>query len=219
VQIEIADTGTGIPPEILDRIFDPFFTTKEISRGTGLGLATVLGIVETHAGFITVESTVGQGSSFQLHLPARPSVTDAAEPAAVARPHGNGELILIVDDEPHLRDVLRRMLLQHNYGAIEAEDGDEALKLVRERADVRLIITDLDMPKRDGVSLVQEIKALNPGIPVIVSTGMIDAKQLAVRTAKLAQFGVSEIMTKPYTVDEVLQRVQRRLIGAGADGS
>ena len=134
IVITVADTGVGIPSQILERIFEPFFTTKELGKGTGLGLSTVLGIIKSHSGFINVSSQVGKGSEFKVFLPAQ-EVTETVEDREQGLPCGEGELILVVDDEDSIRDITKTSLEHYNYKAITANDGIEAIALYAEYRD------------------------------------------------------------------------------------
>jgi PAS domain S-box-containing protein len=216
VMLRVSDTGTGIAPDIVDKIFDPFFTTKETGNGTGLGLSTVMGIVKSHGGFVTLHSTVGQGSEFLVHLPALPRDTAALdEPNGAAAPKGNGELILLVDDEENIRGVLRETLVRHNYRVETARDGAEASAVfARNATDVKLVITDLDMPFLDGVNLVRVLRRLNPTVKVIVSSGLGESKAAQERIAELKELGVKSILAKPYTAEKILTAVHRLLTSA-----
>ena len=148
----------------MDRIFDPFFTTKEIGKGTGLGLATVLGIVRGHGGFVRVDSRVGQGTTFELYLPASPEAKAADAPDHEALPpRGQGELILVVDDEAAVREVMQRTLEKHGYRVLTAAEGAEALALfAQHRAEIKAVITDMMMPGMDGPTLVRALAAIGP---------------------------------------------------------
>jgi hypothetical protein len=199
--IRVKDTGTGIPPEILDRIFDPFFTTKDPGKGTGLGLSTVLGIVKGHGGFLNVSSHPGRGSTFAIYLP---SEAGGKEQAAVsgsgtlAAPafQGSGETVLYVDDESALRDVARAVLKKLNFTPLTATDGSDALVQATEHRDaLRAVITDLHMPHMDGLSLVRALRRMLPHLPVIVVSGRLEDHV----TAELKRSGVTAILGKPFT--------------------
>jgi two-component system cell cycle sensor histidine kinase/response regulator CckA len=173
VMIEIADTGTGIAPEILGKIWDPFFTTKGPGKGTGLGLATVRAIVSENGGTINLRSKVGEGSSFEIMLPAEPTMLgEAVSGTGADAPDGNGELILVVDDDAPVREVTCATLTQHGYRVIAAADGTEAVALAAPRnLEIRALITDIDLPNLDGTALTKVVAALNPSIRVILMSG------------------------------------------------
>ncbi len=198
VVIAVNDTGSGIAPEIRHRIFDPFFTTKEIGKGTGLGLPTVLGIVQSHGGFIVVDSVPGQGASFKVHLPATP--VEAAATAGDASPTpplatGAGETILVVDDEAAIRDSTRALLEANNYQVLTAAHGEEALNLfVRHRARVALVLTDLMMPVMNGPILIRTLRQLSPGVPLVATTGLGESAD----QRELRELGVEHVVLKPF---------------------
>ena len=176
VRIEVADTGTGMSQEIQSKIFDPFFTTKPVGQGTGLGLATVYGIVKQSGGFITVDSEVGKGTTFNIYLPRRHLDAVEAAPAeaapAVARDVTGQDTILLVEDEEAVRSFAARALRMRGYQVLEAGGGEEALEIVREGASkIDLIITDVVMPNMDGPTMVRAVKAMNPALPVIFMSG------------------------------------------------
>jgi PAS domain S-box-containing protein len=215
VVVRVADTGTGIAPEIRDRIFEPFFTTKEIGKGTGLGLSTVLGIVKSHGGFLRVASELSQGSTFEIYLPV---VAEAAQPSGSERPDaapmGNQELILVVDDEENIRTITRETLLRHNYRVVSAADGAEAsVVFARQAGEIRLVIADIDMPVMDGVNLVRVVQKIRPAMKFIVSSGLSAGKGVHGRLAELNSLGVKTILMKPYTADRILAAVHSELAG------
>ena len=202
VLITVADTGAGIPLEIIDRIFDPFFTTKEAGSGTGLGLSTVIGIVKSHGGFISVSSQLGTGSEFKVYVPAVESVSRV--PALKAEPEtqrGHGELILVVDDEAAIREITRSTLEAAGYRVLTASDGTEAVVLfVQHQNDVKAIITDLVMPYMDGPATIRALRKLNPVARIIVSTGVGERNKNDV----VLDASVNAILSKPYTADTLL---------------
>jgi len=210
VLIQVSDTGSGIPPAILEKIFDPFFTTKEQGKGTGLGLSTVLGIVRSHGGFVDVQTELGHGSTFKVYLPAKPGA--AAPPPDTERrapPRGSGECILVVDDEVNLRSVTERMLTQHGYQVLLAANGKEALEVLeRHRSEVKAVVTDIMMPVMDGVALVSAIKHSNPQMPVIACTGW---SQEGIQ-AELKGLGVECFLEKPYPSQALLTTLHQHLI-------
>ena len=176
VRIEVADTGTGISNEHIGKIFDPFFTTKPVGQGTGLGLATVYGIVKQSGGFITVDSEVGKGTSFKIYLPrhrvdaSAPAVE--AEKAPIARDVTGQDTILLVEDEEAVRSFAARALRMRGYNVLEASGGEEALEIVKSGAqDIHLLVTDVVMPNMDGPTLVRHVKELKPDLAVIFMSG------------------------------------------------
>ena len=198
--LQVSDTGHGIPPEIIVRIFDPFFTTKELGQGTGLGLSTVLGIVKSHGGFVGVRSEAGQGTTFEVYLPA------ASAPAAL--PRGQGELILVVDDEAGIRDVTRRILVKHGYTVVTASQGAEALTQYAQHRDaIRLVLSDLMMPVMDGLAMIRRLKKINPQVRIISSTGWGEENKIAA----LRELGLTQFLTKPFTIEQLLNALHELL--------
>jgi two-component system, cell cycle sensor histidine kinase and response regulator CckA len=207
VVVTVTDTGTGILVEHLDRIFDPFFTTKEVGKGTGLGLSTVLGILRSHGGFITVSSDVGQGAAFKVFLPAVEA--QAAKPNTTVKPlGGQGELILVVDDEVLIQHVAQTSLEEYNYRVLVASDGAEAIARYTEyQSQIHLVLMDLMMPGMDGITAIRELQHLNPQINVVVMSGMASPSQLA----EIAEMGIQSFLPKPYTAQELLSTIRRTL--------
>ena len=209
VRVKVTDTGTGIPPEHLDRIFDPFFTTKEIGKGTGLGLPTVLGIVRGHGGCLRVKSEMGQGTTFELYLPASPEAKAATPPPReTLPPRAGGELILVVDDEPSVCALVQRALEEHDYKVITAAEGAEAMNLfARHKAEVRAVLTDMMMPGMDGPSLVRALRQQEPQLPILGMTGMGEKADVK----GLAALDLVTLLTKPFKVAVVLGALQQAL--------
>jgi PAS domain S-box-containing protein len=217
VLIRVEDTGVGVAPEIMDRIFDPFFTTKEVGKGTGLGLATVLGIVKGHGGFVRLQSESGRGTTFEIFLPASDAIEQS--PAGGARaeaPRGHEELILIVDDEENIRAVLRDTLVRHNYKVVSASNGVEATALFAANPGIKLVLTDLDMPLMDGVSLGRVLRRLNGAVKIVVSTGLTGRSGVDKRQQELNALEINAVLTKPYTAEKLLQVVHDTLDGEPA---
>jgi two-component system, cell cycle sensor histidine kinase and response regulator CckA len=205
VVVEVADTGTGIPAEIRERIFDPFFTTKEVGKGTGLGLSTTQTIVNSHNGFISVQSEVGKGTKFRVYLPSDGSRADATEGAEPAKlPRGAGELVLVVDDEEAIRRILRTTLERNGYEVMLASHGAEAVGLYAQHRDkIALVLTDMAMPVMDGAATVLAIKAINANAHIVGSSGFTaDSEQ-----ARLAGAGIKHFVPKPYTAEALLNTV------------
>jgi PAS domain S-box-containing protein len=202
VLVAVADTGTGIPAEIIDRIFDPFFTTKEQERGTGLGLSTVLTIVRSHGGFINVYSEEGKSTEFKVYLRADESHAGVeAEEAGPELPMGHGELVLVVDDEAAVREITRSTLEAYGYRVMTAGDGTEAVALCAQHKDeIKVMLTDVMMPFMDGPATIRAVQKLNPRIKVIVSSGL----KANGKTVEAARLGVKVFLSKPYTGDKLL---------------
>ena len=174
VCLSVIDTGCGIPPENLRRIFEPFFTTKEVGKGTGLGLATVYGIVKQHQGWIEVESQLGKGTTFKVFLPRSAEAAEAGEeqPAEKAV-RGGTETILVVEDEAPVRELVCNLLAGHGYQILQAESGVKALQVWRESKDrIDLLLTDLVMPDQmNGRELAEKLWAERPRLKVIFTSG------------------------------------------------
>jgi two-component system, cell cycle sensor histidine kinase and response regulator CckA len=208
VALRVADTGSGMSAATMDKIFDPFFTTKEVGKGTGLGLATVIGIVKSHGGFLTVQSEIGRGTTFSVFIPASrdSEVAKKEDEAAVA--DGKGELILVVDDEAPIREALVGTLAAHGYRAYTAEDGTDALALYFQRkGEIAVVLTDLAMGQMDGIALVRALRKIDPAVRVIVSSGHFQKENMAV----LNGLGVKVFLEKPYTADKLLRALRKVL--------
>jgi PAS domain S-box-containing protein len=211
VFLQIADTGTGMPPGVIEKIFDPFFTTKEIGKGTGLGLSTSLAIVKSHGGFIRVYSEPGKGTTFKAYFPAqtKPSAQTAGEVAAEL-PRGNGELILVVDDEASVRVITRQTLEAFGYRVVLASDGAEAVAIfARQGAEIAVVLTDMMMPVMDGPATIQVLLRLNPELPIIAASGL----SADGRVTQAASLGVKHFLSKPSSADALLQ-VLRQILSA-----
>jgi hypothetical protein len=207
VVITVTDTGVGIPQESLDRIFDPFFTTKPVGQGTGLGLSTVLGIIKSHGGFINVYSEVGHGTSFKVYLPAVGG-TETLPPQDLAILKGHGELILVVDDEPSIQDVTRTSLETHQYQALIASDGIEAIALYAKYADkISAVLMDMMLPSLDGITTIRTLQRINPQVKIIGTSGLMSKTKLE----ELMDTGTQIFLPKPYTVNELLLTLQKIL--------
>lgn len=202
----VSDTGTGIPPELLDRIFDPFFTTKEVGKGTGLGLSTVISIVKSHGGFITVKSQVGAGTEFRVYLPA---ITHGKIqlPTVLDMPDGQGEWILVADDEAAIRETVKTTLETHGYRVYTARNGNEAIALyTQHKQEIRLAIINVMMPALDGATTIRVLKTINPDLKIVATSGISASEQLA----KL-EITVDYFLLKPFTTQELLLRLHRTL--------
>lgn len=207
--LTVADTGHGIPADIINRIFDPFFTTKGTGKGSGLGLSTVVGIMRSHGGFITVSSEPGRGALFRAYLPAAgESALSATMQTPPPAPLGRGELILVVDDEVAICEATREVLEQHQYRVLTAADGRQAMDIfLRERDQVRLVLTDLMMPVMGGVALVRALRGLEPNLKIIAASGLEDVG----KRTELAALGVCDVLIKPYMPAQLLGALRRQL--------
>jgi CheY-like chemotaxis protein len=203
VSLAITDTGTGIPADIREKIFEPFFTTKEIGTGTGLGLSTTLAIVRSHGGFINLYSETGKGTTFRIYIPATGTtsgVTTTSED--VDLPLGNGELILIIDDEAAIREITKETLHAYGYKAISASDGAEGVALFAENKEqIKVVITDIMMPVMDGTAAILVLQKIKPDVKIIAASGLTARGQ----TAPLPESGVQAFLTKPYTAEKLLK--------------
>jgi PAS domain S-box-containing protein len=203
IVITVSDTGTGIPPEILDRIFEPFFTTKDVGKGTGLGLSTAIGIIKSHGGFVNVSSQVGKGTEFKVYLPA----TKTNEPApAKDTPWelltGNEELILVVDDEAAICEVTKTSLESYGYRVITARDGIEAIALyAHHKEEISVVLIDIMMPAMDGITTIRTIQKIKPQAKIIAASGFISVDKVA----DVARSGVKRFLAKPYSTEQLLK--------------
>ncbi|MEH2319666.1 hybrid sensor histidine kinase/response regulator [Nostoc sp.] len=205
--ITVSDTGVGIPKEILDRIFEPFFTTKDVGQGTGLGLSTVLGIIKSHGGFVNVYSEPGSGTSFKVYLPAVGGM-ETFSPEDLPPQIGNGELILVVDDETAIQEITRTSLETHNYKTLIASDGIEAIALyAKNRDNISVVLMDIMLPSLDGLTAIRTLQKINPQVRIIASSGLMSDNKLSA----VAAIGVNTFLSKPYTVNELLLSLQKIL--------
>jgi two-component system, cell cycle sensor histidine kinase and response regulator CckA len=211
VRLSVADTGCGIAPEILPRIFEPFFTTKPAGKGTGLGLAAVYGIVRQHHGWVEVQSKVNEGTTFHVLIPAIASVKPAQKPAP-PKPSGSsvsGETILVVEDEPDLRDLVSQILESCGYKVVSAGSGAEALEVwAARRADIRLLLTDMVLPDGfSGRNLADRLTSENPRLRVIFTSGY----SAGMPGTELANIEARQFLGKPYRPAALLEIVRRCL--------
>ena len=206
IVLRVSDTGSGMPRATVDKIFDPFFTTKDVGKGTGLGLSTALGIVKSHGGFISVYSEISKGTTFKLFLPATMSDEDLRKSeASVAPIRGNGEQLLVVDDEANILQITRMIFEKHNYRVLSASDGPEALALFAQQMDsIDGVLTDIAMPYMDGVALVRALRKMKPNVPIIASTGQEDQPGIT----ELRSLGVKNFLAKPYDTDKLLRTLR-----------
>ena len=212
VRIDVADTGTGMSKEIQSKIFDPFFTTKPVGQGTGLGLATVYGIVKQSGGFITVDSELDVGTTFNIYLPRKIDVAQAdAAPVEVpvpARDVTGQDTVLLVEDEDAVRSFAARALRMRGYQVLEAGGGEEALEIVQQAAgSIDLVITDVVMPNMDGPTMVRAVKQLHPHLPVIFMSGYAEE---AFRKNAQSSEGI-HFLPKPFGLKQLAAKVKEVL--------
>ena len=206
VQIRIRDTGHGLPPEILEHIFDPFFTTKAVNEGTGLGLSVIHGVVTRYNGTITVESVVGEGTTFELRFPLiKAESSEEAAPSAPAPPRGT-ECLLLVDDEPALLQMYQKVLAKYGYTVEGRTNSTEALELFRQTPDrFDVVITDQTMPQMTGAELSEAILQIRPEMPIILCTGY--SASLSPQIAKA--MGISKYVMKPLIIPDLARIIRK----------
>jgi CheY-like chemotaxis protein len=210
VRLSVVDTGTGMTPDVAARAFEPFFTTKERGKGTGLGLATVYGVVHQHGGHVQLKTVPGKGTRFDLYFPPAGPLARGAATGVPAHPaEGGGETVLVVDDEPSVRRVIRVILERHGYLVMEAASGEEALGALDMAVDqVDVLLSDVIMPGMRGPELARAFQARCPGRPVLLMSGYTDG-------ATEEGDGVADaFITKPLTPEKLAQAV-RQVLDAG----
>lgn len=207
ILITVSDTGVGIPADIQERVFEPFFTTKQIGHGTGLGLATVLGIVKNHGGFIDLHSQVGQGSQFRVFLPAVETTATVAEEIEEL-PRGNGELILVVDDEAPIRAMSKTILETYNYRVLTANDGIEAIALYSQHQnEFEVVLMDMMMPLIDGQVVIRTLQKMKPQVKIIAVSGLV-TKDISTELKD----SCCDCLAKPYTTEALLTTIHRVIL-------
>jgi PAS domain S-box-containing protein len=205
--ITVSDTGTGIPPEIMGRIFEPFFTTKEPGKGTGLGLSTSLGIVKSHGGFMNVNSEVGEGTTFKIYLPAFKTEIQGAQMQQPELFTGQGELILVAEDEGSIREITRSTLETYGYEVIAAEDGAQAVAEYAQNTDkIKVILMDMMMPVMDGHASIRAVRKINPEVKIIAVSGLTEKDKLR----NIANH-TNAFLPKPYTAEILLKTIHEVL--------
>lgn len=210
VVASVTDTGTGIPPAVLVKIFEPFFTTKEPGKGTGLGLSTVIGIVKSHGGFVNAYSEEGKGTTFKVFLPTETSGIELEEVSVIQPgiPRGNGELILLVDDEKGIREIAVKLLTRFGYRVLEATNGAEAMLLyLQNQKEIALVFTDVSMPIMDGATLIREIRASNPEARIVVASGLPTNRGVV----RAMESDGRHFISKPYTAEKLLETIYKEL--------
>ena len=212
--LEVRDTGTGMSPEVQERMFEPFFTTKEVGQGTGLGLATTHGIVAQHGGWITVDSVVGEGTTVRVYLPAHDgAVVDRTEAAEQDVVHGNAA-VLVVEDEPLVRQAVSSSLRRLGHRVVEAEDSHGALRVWQEQGDgIDLVITDMVMPGGiSGLQLVERMRGERPSLSAIVMSGY--SLQLS---SDALPAGIS-FLAKPFSLASLSSAIDEAHARGASDG-
>lgn len=217
----VRDTGGGIPPEVMEHMFEPFFTTKPRGKGTGLGLSTVFGIVRSYQGFIEVTTALGEGTEIAVFFPvvarSGPETREAETPAI--RLEGAGRKILVVEDEPVIRQVTCQVLARQGFTPVAAEDGRDGLgKFIADPAGFVAVITDLMMPHMNGYELVRELRQRVPELPILVSSGLSTDPGGESGVETLRQLGVWVLLPKPYTEAQLLGALARELAGRASGG-
>jgi two-component system cell cycle sensor histidine kinase/response regulator CckA len=226
VMLEVTDTGTGIPPDVLTRIFEPFFTTKEVGKGTGLGLSTVYGIIKQTGGFIYPESEPGTGTTFRIFLPRHipapeeaedrhdiPAVAGAVAAAGDMVKAANADLtgqgiILLVEDEEGLRALNARGLSSRGYTVLEAANGVEAMELIeKEGSHIDLVVSDVVMPEMDGPTLLKEMRARNPNLKIIFVSGYAE-EAFEKSLPENEQFA---FLAKPFALSALVAKVKETM--------
>lgn len=200
VVLTVSDTGSGIPPHIIDKIFEPFFTTKDVGVGTGLGLSTALSIVKGHGGFMTVDSTVGKGTEFKVYLPALGTgEMEIRNDSVTTLPTGKGELVMVVDDEAAICQITKTMLETYGYKTVTASDGTEGVAIhSRLQGEIKAILTDMMMPVMSGPEMVRSIRGTDGDVKIIASSGLSSGY------AGLDEDAIDAILSKPYTAEKLL---------------
>ena len=211
VRLSVSDTGFGITPEILPRIFEPFFTTKSVGKGTGLGLSAVYGIARQHDGWVDVQSKVDEGTTFHVLIPAIAPIKPAqgAESPKPGRPARGGETILVVEDDPDLKDLVSQILESAGYKVVSAGSGAEALEVwAQSHSEIRLLLTDMMLPDGfNGRTLAERLTTENPELRVIFTSGY----SAGMPGTELATIEARQFLAKPYRPSTLMEVVRRAL--------
>ncbi len=207
VKINVTDSGTGMPPGLLEKIFEPFFTTKELHKGTGLGLSTVMAIVKNHDGFIDVYSEPGKGTTFKVYLPAMEASSEERKKQTqnISIPRGHGETILLVDDETSILTIASQTLQAYGYQVLTASDGAQAVGVYAEHmTNIAVVITDMMMPIMDGGALIRALLKINPSAKIIAASGLNANGHKAAASGS----GIKHFLLKPYTAGSLLKTLR-----------
>jgi two-component system, cell cycle sensor histidine kinase and response regulator CckA len=215
VEIVVSDTGMGMDPATQERIFEPFFTTKEVGRGSGLGLASVYGVVHNHGGHIHVDSAPGRGATFTLYLPASDEIVPEMQAVAAPKPAG-GATILLVEDEDLIRKYSAEMMRSLDLKVMAAANGDEAIQIYRDHgAATDLVLLDMIMPGMDGLSVFKALEAINPRVKVIITSGYTVDQ----RIDQILSSGPHGYLKKPYTLAELTEQITKTLGRSHSEGA
>jgi PAS domain S-box-containing protein len=207
VKISVTDSGTGIPPDVIDKIFEPFFTTKELNKGTGLGLSTVMAIVKSHNGVINVYSEPGKGTTFKVYLPAMETDPDGRveQEETTLLPRGNGETVLVVDDEASILTITSQTLQSFGYRVITAANGAAAVAAyAKQSGEIAVILTDMMMPIMDGPATIHALLQINPAVRIVAASGL----NANGGEAKVASAGIKHFLMKPYNAGTLLKSIR-----------
>ena len=211
VMLTVSDTGHGMSPEVLSHAMEPLFTTKEPGKGTGLGLATVHTTIGQSAGFVAIDSTEGEGTSVRLYFPkAKPGpIVSRSTPSIKETPLGNGELILVVEDNDKVREATVRRLESLGYAVVEAKTGPEAITLLQSGEPIALVFSDIVMPGgMTGYGVAERVRAMKPGIKVLLTSGYSDMPLAVSETARKVK-----VLGKPYTREQLACALREALVG------
>jgi PAS domain S-box-containing protein len=207
--LSVKDEGIGMSREMIENIFSPFYTTKSQEMGTGLGLSMVFNIIKQHKGLITVYSEIGQGSRFNIYLPVLTGKEVVTEKPVTGQKEFLGEgLILVIDDEPIMRKIAKKILMDSGYEVISAADGIRGIELYKKhQLDIRLVLLDMQMPKKDGKETFLELKKINENVKVILTSGFKKDK----RVEEILALGINDFIEKPYTFKQLAETVYQAL--------
>lgn len=207
IVVTVKDTGIGMHPKVQERMFEPFFTTKELGKGTGLGLSTALGIVKNHRGFVNVYSELNKGTIIKIYLPIQPNEeTTISNYDDTENFNGNGELILVVDDEPAIREVTKSSLEAYNYRVLTVCNGIEAVEMyAKHQQEINLVLLDMMMPEMDGETTIRMLHKINPQVKIIAISGLVLNPKIADEYGR----SVKAFMSKPCTGKELLQTINQ----------
>jgi CheY-like chemotaxis protein len=205
--VAVSDTGLGMTPDVKQHLFEPFFTTKAVGKGTGLGLATVYGIVRQSGGMIAVDSEPGRGTRFRIYFPSADSAGSEDSTAPLEPATAGTGTVLLVEDEPGVRHLARDVLTRYGYTVIEAADGSEALRLVAARDEsIDLLLTDVVMPGMSGAELARRFRELRPNVPVLYASGYADEAVTSHGVPDVG--GGTPFLQKPFEPDDLVRRVR-----------